>query len=218
MLTLYATPLSSPANKVVYVLNYLEAEYEVKTLHLNKSDQRKPEYLAINPYGKVPAIDDNGFKLAESNAIIRYLADKHSSDLYPRDLQQRAIVDQWIDFAAQHIAIPTSKIMFNTYYYKWKGVPQDINSFNDGHTFLKNNLPVVEQQLKQHAYLAGDSLTLADFVLLSALDVSIVADLDLSPYPALIAWQQKLMKEAFYTKLHESFTVTFNTAIQAMGK
>jgi glutathione S-transferase len=217
MLTLYSTPLSSPSNKVVYVLNYLGADYEVQKLNLRQGDQRKPEFLKINPYGKVPAIEDNGFTLSESNAIIRYLADKHQSDVYPRDLQQRAIVDQWIDFVAQHVAIPVSKIMFNTYYYKWKGIPKDENSFHDGHTFLKHNLPAVEQQLQQHTYLAGNSLTLADFCLLAALDSAEVLSLDLSLYPATVKWQQTLMKSAFYTQCHESFTLIFNKVLEAMA-
>src|SRR5579883_873877 len=94
MLQIYGTPLSSPTNKVRYVANYLGIPYDFHRVNLAAGEQRKPEFMKINPLGKIPAIQDEGFTLAESNAIIRYLATKNNSNLYPTDLQQRALVDQ----------------------------------------------------------------------------------------------------------------------------
>src|SRR5580700_2339553 len=113
MLHIYGSPLSSPTNKVRYVANYLHLDNEFHIINVSAGENSKPEFLKINPCGKIPAIDDDGFMLAESNAIIRYLADKQQSAIYPRDLQNRALVDQWMDYASQHIAIATSKIMYN---------------------------------------------------------------------------------------------------------
>src|SRR5438105_644447 len=104
MLQLYGTALSYPTNKIRYLANYLKIPFEFHTVNLLEGEQQKPKFLAINAFGKVPAIDDNGFKLAESNAIMRYLAAKHASALYSNDLKQRAIIEQWLDFISLHIS------------------------------------------------------------------------------------------------------------------
>lgn len=210
MLNIYGNPLSSPTNKVRYVVNYLGIPNNFHNINLGAGEQRNPEFLAINSFGRIPAINDDGFKLAESNAIIRYLADKQNSALYPKQLQKRALVDQWIDYASQHIAIPTGKIMFNTYFYKLLGLTRDERSLQDGYHFLERNLPAVEQQLTQQTYIAGSSITLADIAMLAALDVCELSNVDLTVYPYLNAWRTKLMKEPFYQQCHESYTIVFN--------
>jgi glutathione S-transferase len=210
MLHIYGTPLSSPTNKVRYVANYLGIPNEFHSVNLSAGEQRKPEYLKINPLGRVPAIDDNGFKLAESNAIVRYLANKQQSPLYPSDLQQRAIVDQWIDYASQHVMMSLSRIMYNTYFYKFTGVEKDERSLQDGRKFIAEYLPQVEKQLSKHAFITGDKITLADLVMLAALDVVETCQVDLSPFSYITAWRNNLMKEAFYKNCHESYAVAFN--------
>lgn len=214
MLHIYGITLSSPANKVRFTANYLQIPYEFHELNMLEGEHRGPAYLKINPYGKVPAIDDNGFKLAESNAIIRYLANKQKSELYPQDLQQRAIVDQWLDFSAQHIATATAKIMFNMYFYKLLKAEKDDRSLQDGQTFINQYLPILEQQLTSNAYIAGKTFTLADISLLSALDVCEMAKVDLSAYPHITTWRKNLMSQSFYKDCHESYTTSFNKVLE----
>ena len=103
MLTIYGMNLSGPALKVFYVANALGLEYEQKGINLGEGEGQKEDYLKMHPAGKIPVIDDDGFYLFESNAIIRYLAQKENSSLYPTDLKKRVVVDQWIDFASLHI-------------------------------------------------------------------------------------------------------------------
>lgn len=213
MLHIYGSPLSSPANKVRFVANYLHIPYEFHELNMGAGEHRTPAYLKINPYGKVPAIDDDGFKLAESNAIIRYLADKHQSTLFPQELQQRALVDQWMDFAAHHIATATAKIMFNTYFYKLAKASQDERSLEDGRKFINQYLPIIEQQLTLHPYIASKVLSLADISLLSALDVCEMAEVDLTAYKHIAAWRKNLMAQSFYKDCHENYTASFNKVI-----
>ncbi len=213
MLILYGTPLSSPANKIRFLLNYLAIPYEYKTVNLAAGEQKQADFLKINPYGKVPAIDDNGFKLAESNAILRYLADKHSSALYPKNLEERAIVEQWLDFAANHISLATSKVMYNTYFYRLANTAKDERSLQDGFLWLERYLPILEQQLTKHRYIAGNQLTIADFSLLAALDVAELIKLNLAAYPHLNTWRQQLMKEAFYQNCHSCYAASFKQCV-----
>ena len=210
MLTIYGTPLSSPSNKVRYVANYLQIPYDYQLVNLATGEQHQPDFLSINPAGKVPAIVDDGFKLCESNAIIRYLATKTQSNVYPSDLQARAIVDQWLDFAAQQVALATSKIMFNTHFFQLAGIEQDKRSLQDGREFISKYLTVVEGQLEKTPYIAGQTLSLADFALLSALDVCEVCNINITTFPKTVAWQTKLMNEKFFTDCHKSYKTTFD--------
>ncbi|MCW5589733.1 MAG: glutathione S-transferase family protein [Legionellales bacterium] len=216
MLIIYGNPLSSPTSKVRFVAHYLAIPYEFKIINLSAGEHLSEKFLAINPFGRVPAIIDDGFGLSESNAIIRYLADKKQSSLYPRDLQARAIVDQWLDYASQHIAVPTSKIMFNTYYYKFTSIPKDERSLQDGYQFLARNLPIVEQQLKKQTYLAGSTITLADLAMIAALDVCEMCEVDLTVYSALTTWRKNLMAESFYRQCHENYAAAFNQVLQSI--
>ena len=207
---LYGSELSSPTNKVVYVLNYMKIPYEFHKINLAKGEHHQPEYLAINSYGKIPAISDNGFTLAESNAIIRYLANKYNANLYPHEIKEKALVDQWLDYASQHIMVPFSKIMFNTYFYKLGKAAIDSRSLDDGYTFLKRNLPAIESNLSQFKYIAGSSISLADFAMLASLDTAELSKVDLSIYPHLVTWRNKLMQQDFYLKCHTNYTETFD--------
>ncbi len=216
MLVLYSNPLSSPANKIRFLLHYLAIPYELKIVNIAAGEQQQSDFLKINPYGKIPAIDDNGFRLAESNAILRYLADKHHSNLYPKNLEERAIVEQWLDFAANHISTATAKVMFNTYFYRLKGATKDERSLQDGRLWLDNYLPMLEKQLAKQAYIAGNNLTIADFSLLAALDAVELININLTPYPYLKAWRQNLMAESFYQDCHSSYAAAFKAAVGTM--
>jgi glutathione S-transferase len=209
MLHIYGNPLSSPSNKVRYVANYLQIPYEFHLINLGAGEQQSADFLKINPLAKVPAIDDNGFTLAESNAILRYLADKQQSPLYPKDLQQRAKVDQWLDYAAIHVMMAMAKIMFNTYFYKFKEMPLDERSLQDGNNFINSYLPLLEKQLSISTFIAANTITIADIALLAALDTVEVCNVDLSHFPHLVEWRHKLMNEKFYTDYHENYAVTF---------
>src|SRR3989338_5290751 len=95
MLKIYGANLSGPSNKVRMVANYLGLEYEYLQVKIREGENKKEWFLKLNPIGKIPVIDDDGFCLFESNAIVKYLATKNRSSAYPQELKQRAIVDQW---------------------------------------------------------------------------------------------------------------------------
>src|SRR5271154_460890 len=153
MLTIFGFDFSSPANKVRFAANAMGLEYEYKRVNLFAGEQKSPEFLKLNPIGRVPAIDDNGFKAFESTAIIKYLADKNNSPLYPKDLQKRTIVDQWIDFSNIHVAAALARVTFNRVMYKMLNVEKDERSLADGIKFLGQFLPTLEKQLKENKYL-----------------------------------------------------------------
>jgi glutathione S-transferase len=205
MLTIYGTELSSPSNKVRFVANEMGLEYVYKSVNLISGENQSPEHLKLHPAGKVPVIDDDGFVLFESTAIIRYLAAKCDSTLYPAGAKQRALVDQWADFASHHVGTAVSRVLVNRVFAPFLNQEVDERSLAEGLSFLERFLPVVDTPLEERRYLAGGELTLADFSLLAALDPAEVAQVDLSGYLNVTRWRQDLMGRDFYTKCHKSY-------------
>ena len=205
MLKVYGNQISSPSNKVRYVANYLNLDYDFEEVDLRGGAQRKPEYLAMNPAGKVPVIRDGEFTLFESNAIIRYLARREKSDIYPDELKARALTDQWMDFGSIHVGGAMSRIFWNKVIVHRIGQQPDESSLKTGESWLGNQLPILNTRLGQTAYLAGKTLTLADFCLLATIDPIDICQIDLKPYRALNEWREKLKTQDFYQKCHKYY-------------
>lgn len=214
MLKIFGADLSSPANKVRFVVNYLGVEHEYIPVKLREGEQRKPEFLKINPAGRVPALDDNGFRLFESGAIIRYLADRENSPIYPKGLKERAVADQWIDFINLHVVLGVSKVTYNRLFAKMRGELVDEQSIKDGLAFLSRNIPVVDQAIGSHKFFLGKQISLVDFTLVAALDPVEAVDIDLSSYKNIVRLRNELKKMDFYTKCHSDY----RDALQAMAK
>lgn len=206
MIKLYGLPVSNNVAKVRYCLNELGLEYELAPINPLKGEAQSEEYLAIAPSGKIPAIDIDGFKLFESNAINRYLADQKNSSLYPKDAKQRAIVDAWLDFGAIHIAWAMGRVFFNRVAAPLFGKEKDVNSLNTGLEFLARFLPIIDKQLSLEKYLAGKEMTLADINLLAILDPAEMSEVDLSKYIHLTRWRNELRKNKFYQTCYQDYT------------
>lgn len=214
MLKIFGSDLSTPSNKVRFVANDLKLEYEYILVHLQKKEQRDPAFLKMSPAGKVPAIDDNGFYLSESNAIIKYLARREASSLYPGELRLMAVVDQWIDFISIHIHGAMGRVLFNTIFYRYTRDEIDERSLADGLKFLKRYLPVVENKLSESDCVVGNDRTLADHALLAALDPCEAVQVSLDSYPNITRWRKRQKAERYYQdcyssyedRLHEAFS------------
>jgi len=205
MLKIYGSDLSAPSNKVRFAANALNLKYDYIRINLREGEHKTPEYKKLHPANKVPVIDDDGFVLFESNAIIRYLADKNNYSIYPKDLKQRALVDQWLDFGSMHVGMALSKVVYNRIFAPRIGVPVDENSLKEGLNFLERFLPVVDEQLSKNKFLIGNQMTLADINLLALLDPAEVASVDLSKYKSLSVWREALRQQDFYTKCHKEY-------------
>ena len=206
MLKIYGADLSSPANKVRFCANLIGVKYEYIRVKIREGENRKEEFLKLNPAGKIPVIDDDGFALFESGAICKYLCRKNRSPLYPEEIKQAAVIDQWTDFAVIHVAGAMQKVTFNRLFVPMMGIGElDERSLSDGINFLGKFLPIVDQQLAKSKYFASDKLSLADVTLLASLDPAEVSGIDLSKYPSIVKWRDVLMKEDFYQKVHKNY-------------
>ena len=208
MLIIYGADLSSPSNKVRFVANYMRLPYEYRRVSIRKGENKTEAFLQKHPAGKIPVIEDGGFILFESDAIIMYLAEKEESPLYPKTLQAKALVHQWMNFSSFHINQAVNRVVFNRVFAPRISADVDQASLNDGVRFLQRFLPVVDGQLARQPFLAMKEITLADMTLLAALDPAEAAEIDLSPYVYLEKWRQTLMKEPFYRMCHDCYEET----------
>ena len=97
MLQVYLDPCTVNSRKVLAGLELVGMPYELKHVDYFTGEQKKPEFLGINPNGAVPAVVDGDLALSESNAILQYTADLIGAEKhYPKDLKQRADINRWL--------------------------------------------------------------------------------------------------------------------------
>ena len=210
---LYGNDFSPNSNKARFGLNAMGVDYEFQTVNLAGGEQRTEAFTSINPVGRVPALVDGDFMIFESNAILRYVAEKIKSPLYPQELKKHALVNQWLDFCSIHIGGAMTKMYFNTIIYKFVNAQRDENSYNEGRKFLTDFCKIIEGQLSKGAYVCGGELTLADIGLLALLDPCEVVGFDLAAFPKIAAWRKTLQAQAFYQKVFPSFAEFLGAAM-----
>ncbi len=189
---LYQHPFSSAAFKVRAVIHELALPVELVTIDLMKGEHKTPEFLARNPNGKVPTLEDDGFILWESNAILCYLAAKKpESGLLPADARGMAQVQQWLQWQASTFAVSTGEVMSETIYAKLFGRAKDEAKYAAGMEKVRRDLAVLEKTLASKEFLCG-KLTLADFSLVSALHLRAPMGVDLEAFPNVKAWVARM--------------------------
>ena len=202
---IYGLAISAPVIKTRLVANALGLDYEFRNVNMMEGEHKTEEYKKLHPAGKVPVLEDDGFVLFESGAICRYLAQKQNSDLYPKDIKQQAVVDQWSDFAAIHIGGAVGRVLFNKVLAPKMGWEVDEKSLQCGQEFLDRFLPIVDQQLSRSTYLAGDEISLADYALLAHVDPLEAIEIDVSKYSNLQKWRDAMRARGEYQKVHKFY-------------
>ena len=203
MLKLYFHPLSFPALLPIFTAEAAGVPYEKVLVDFATGAHKAPDFLKINPFGRIPAMSDGTFNLSESLAISRYIA--RGSSLYPDDAKTQGRIDQWADFSVHHIRTNVGRVQFNRVVAPMMKIEPDESSIALGLKFLSDNLPFVESRLSEEPFLCGETMTLADLSLLAALEPEKTAKLDLSSYPKLQSWLSARRAEAFYTNVHSHF-------------
>lgn len=150
MIELY-TAGTPNGRKVSIALEEMGLEYQVTLLNLKELDQKKPDFLAINPNGRVPALVDDGFAIFESGAILVYLAEK-TGKLMPGDVEGRSVVMQWLMFQMSGLGPMQGQANVFFRYFPEK-IPSVIARYQNEATRLYG---VMDRRLADHEFLAGD--------------------------------------------------------------
>jgi GSH-dependent disulfide-bond oxidoreductase len=157
MLKFYFNGAPNP-NKVALFLEESGLPFELVPVDTRKGDQFKPEFLNVNPNGKVPAIDDDGTFVFDSNAILLYLAEKTGKFLPPNTPQNRAQLLSWLMFIASGLGPYSGQaVHFKT--HAPKGIDYAVNRYlYEAHRHYK----ILDDHLAKSRYIVGDTYTIAD--------------------------------------------------------
>lgn len=186
----YGMAASGNCHKVKLALDILRIPYRWHETDIMKGESRTPEYLRMNPNGKVPLlqIDTHTF-LPESNAILCYLAE--GSDLWPGDRLTRAQALQWLFFEQYshepYIAVARFIVLFQ----KRTDDPRMPDILRRGNAALG----VMETHLARHPFFVGGRLTIADIALFAYTHKAHDGGFDLAPYPAVCAWIDRCLAQ-----------------------
>lgn len=196
MIEIYSTLLSANARKVVAFVRQLEIPHRLIDVNVYRGEGRAPEFLAHNPFGKVPTLVDGEITLWESNAILIYLSEAYADyALWSRSPTQRASLLRWLFWESAH----------------WQPILTQVLRAHAGHVMVPSHFPEpatgptwdapdlspllrhLEEQLSAERFLGGSAVTLADFSVSAMTIYFRRLGFPFERYPALAAW---------YTRVH----------------
>jgi glutathione S-transferase len=201
-LVLYDYLPSGNGYKCRLVLKALGMPYELKKMNIVAGATRTPEFLAINPNGKIPVLMVPGRgPIAESHAIVSYLAE--GSALIPSDPYERALMWQWMCFEQYQLEPGVATVRF--WLTSLKKTPEELGErYKERFQRGAEALAVLERELTGRRWLVGDKVTLADVALFAYTHVADEAGYRLADYPAISAWIANFKALPWYAPITEA--------------
>jgi len=188
---LYYFETSNP-RKACAVARYLNSPVEFVRVDLSKGEHQTPEFLALNPNGKVPVLVDGDRCLWESNAIMAYLSDKAGFDLWPKDERQIEVL-RWLSWDMMHFSRHAGTLFFENVIKARFGLGErDPAAVEEAMGFFRRFASVLDSHLKGRRYLVGDGLTIADFSVGALLPEADAAGLPLDDFAEVRRWYAQL--------------------------
>jgi glutathione S-transferase len=184
-ITVYGIAMSR-ASRVHWMLQELGLAHETAPVSFLDGSNRKADYLAINPNGRIPAIDIDGFRMFESLAINLHLARRFGGPLAPATLEEDGLATQWSFWALSEIERRLMTVMANRKVFRVED--RDHEEERSERERLTRPFAVLEQHLSSRDFLVGDRFTVADLNVASVMSMARLADLPLADYPRLDAW------------------------------
>jgi glutathione S-transferase len=201
----YYGRVSGNSARVAFALLEAGATFQSRLLDTQKGENRTPEYLAVNPMGKIPSLVDGNLKLWESNAINWYVAEKvPKARLLPTSIDGRASVQRWLFFQSAHVS-PACITVFRATNARIKAFwnPNvDPSAAEVARKELGRYLPVLEAALPNRSWLAGD-FSLADIAYAPHLFLLVEGGFDLSGHPRVREWLDRLWARPAWKKAKE---------------
>ena len=207
---LYHHPVSTTSRPIVLLARESAIALDYEVVDLFTGAQYKPEYLAINPSHQVPVLEDEGFRLTESSAILKYLADKKSSAAYPADARKRARINERMDW-------------FNTGFYRDfsygfvypqifpfmrradEAVQTGTIAYGRGQALAW--LKILDESLigPRNGYLCGDTITIADYLGAVMILGGEVIGCSMATYPNISRWLANMKALKSWASVNEGF-------------
>jgi glutathione S-transferase len=201
-------PVSTTSRPVRLFIAENNIPVEEQVIDLFTGEHYKDPYQTMNPSRQVPMIDDGDFRLTESSAILKYLADKINSPAYPKDLKERAKVNEMMDwFNTQFYRDYAYGMIYPQIYPHHKRPSDEIQQgtvawgkkLAEGWLQVLNDFWIGPKQ----QYLCGDKITIADYFGVGLITVGEVIRNDFSKYPNIQRWIGNLKKMKSWAKINE---------------
>lgn len=184
---IFRHPISGHCHRVELYLGLLGLPHELTHVDLLSRAQKQPEFLAKNVFGEVPVLEDGDVTLADSTAILLYLAERYDRDarFWPRTPEGKAQVQRWLSVASGALAAGPSAARA----IKLLGVKLD---YERAVATTERLFQVLESELSERGFLVGGSPTIADLALYAYVARAPEGDISLEPYPSIRAWLGRL--------------------------
>jgi glutathione S-transferase len=199
MLKIWGRATSSNVQKVLWCCAELGLEFERVDVGGPFGGNRDPEYLAMNPNGLVPTVKDGDLVMWESNTICRYLATTRNGEhLYPRDPAARTHVERWMDWQLAVIGAPMGQLLFGLV----RSTPEtrDPAAIEGARRRAAAAWTIIDDEIKDRPYLAGDHLSLAEIVLGTQIYRWFAFPIERPELPNLRAWHDRMHQRPGFKK------------------
>jgi len=198
MLKIFGHPMSTCTRKVLMTLAETNTPYELSTIDFAKGEHKQPAHLARQPFGQIPALDDDGFALYESRAMSRYIDEKVSGKLVPGDAKGRGVMEEWISIETSNFTPHAMKFI----YHHTFGRAQDAAVLETATKGLETALGVMDARLAKSAFLAGDQFTLADVCFMPYFEYAMATPVKemIAKHPHVNAWWNKVSERPTWQK------------------
>ncbi|TDU28655.1 glutathione S-transferase [Panacagrimonas perspica] len=190
MIRIHGHPYSTFVRRVHIALVEKNIPHEKIVVDMQAGEHRKPEYRKRNPYGRVPALEEDGFMLYESSAILNYLEATHPTPaLVPADVRGRALVDMHMKLCDLQMTRQTGTIIFpKRFLPKDRWIEADMAKAREE---IEKHLAILESDLGGAEYLVGGRYSLADIAYIPFLEF--LPLMEITPPPGIAAWREHLM-------------------------
>jgi len=194
MITLHVFPISPRGAKVIALVDHLKLDCEFRVVDLFKGEQRRPEFAALNPNQRMPVLEEDGFVLWESNAILQYLASKRPElGLWPADPRGQADVSRWCNWESAHWTPACAIVAFERVVKKLSGQGEP----NPGEAARGEDLicrfgAVLDSHLRGRKWLLGETLTIADFTVGASLMMAEAGNFPIAGFTEIARWYRAL--------------------------
>lgn len=179
--------------KVLITAEELNLDYELHLLDATKGEHKSPEHMARHPLGKVPVMEYQGENYIESNTICRLLAEENDNRLYANTPPQKAVINQWIDLMAFHTGRWLAVFFFEEAIKpKLPGSTPNQEQINEAREFLQQQLPVLENNLREHTFFTGETISLADTIAYAYIHTHEYTSISIGDYPNITKWYQAM--------------------------
>ncbi len=188
MIDLY-TDASPNGFKITIALEELALRYQLHHVRIERGENRQPEFLAINPYGRIPAIidRDTGITLFESAAILLYLADK-TNQLLPRQAKERWEAIKWLQFHASSMG-PTLGQRVHFEIFATDKIPTAIERYRD---LTERTFATLDTHLSRRTWLAGDEYSIADIATYGWTHIANICNFSFARHRHLSRWHEQV--------------------------